>query len=87
MASDHTHTHHTPHTQTHLEFKVKVSKLKPSQKTKKVPLENVTRVPCVKYLSPRMNRKKTADNHRHRQTDNRQTEATTILEMQNLHFK
>ena len=32
---------------------------------KKVPLENVTRVPCVKYLSPRMNRKKTADNHRH----------------------
>ena len=53
-------------------------------------LENVPRFPCVKYLSPRMNRKKTADNHRHRQTtdtDNRQTEATTILEMQNLHFK
>ena len=35
------------------------------EKTKKVPLENVPRVPCVKYLSPRMNRKKTADNHRH----------------------
>ena len=27
---------------------------------KKVPLENVTRVPCVKYLSPRMNRKQAA---------------------------
>ena len=41
--------------------------------TKKVPLENVPRVPCVKYLSPRMNRKKTADNHRHTDTD-RQTD-------------
>ena len=28
------------------------------EKTKKVPLENVPRVPCVKYLSPRMNRNK-----------------------------
>ena len=35
------------------------------EKTKKVPLEN------VKYLSPKMNRKKTADNH------NRQTTTTT----------
>ena len=38
---------------------------------KKVPLENVTRVPCVKYLSPRMNRKKMADNHTQQTTDNR----------------
>ncbi len=28
------------------------------EKTTKVPLENVPRVPCVKYLSPRMNRNK-----------------------------
>ena len=39
------------------------------EKTKKVPLENVPRVPCVKYLSPRMNRKKTADNYTQTQTD------------------
>ena len=58
------------------------------EKTKKVPLENVTRVPCVKYLSPRMNRKKMADNYtQQQQTTDTQTEATTILEMQNLHFK
>ncbi len=46
------------------EFKVKVSTSKPSQK---VVLENVPKVTCVKYLSRRMNRKKTADDHR--QTD------------------
>ena len=34
------------------------------EKTKKVPLENVPRVPCFKNLSPRMNRKKTADYYR-----------------------
>ena len=55
MASDYIHRHTT-----HLEFKVKVSKLKPSQKT--------------------------ADNYTHRQQQ-QQTNGTTILEMQKLHFK
>ena len=57
-------------------------------KKNKVPLENVPKVPCVKYKSPRMNRKKTAfdQQQQHTQTDTH-TEATTILEMQNLHFK
>ena len=41
----------------------------------------------VQYLSPKTNRKNTPDDHNNRQQKQQQADATTIFEMQNLHFK